>query len=330
MLFCHSRDRQTQPSNIMRRLRTAEEIGWLAEFPEDVWSVLMLAISFDKDDMLDFGFMLILLNTCKMFYRLLQKSLIAIVGKFDISQQFLGPQSFNKIHWLFDVLDAYSPVKNLRGYLQKMASHDLYHLSNCLSLLHLASLSSHHLQLSNQSTFIRFYAQHSPFILGSARLESFRGEIGDGYVYYVDHDEKRIRMFSKLPVLRVVVSFDSLYRQAVLIASKKNDKILLESVEQCDVACRNYYARLVRLVTDAGERVETRKVHKSDNIDACIVLIDNQQHYLFSYETRDFRTQCLVFPVSVKYSYTAYLLDKYHQRNWDRVLKTDRYLIMNK
>lgn len=153
-----SKKKENSSMKRVRTLQTAKKVGWLAEFPEEIYEYMLhFMLQSIRKEKAKFAFMLIMINTCKMFFRILQEAITVLLCdfvNFDVkytSNPFIKPGMkkipyFVRICEVFNMIESHTDSREyLRTCLIDDVYHDIEHLSNCLSLLHLANQEGHYL-----------------------------------------------------------------------------------------------------------------------------------------------------------------------------------------
>ena len=322
-----------------RILETAEEVGWLAEFPEELWQYMILYLLGEMKEGEKIAFMLVMINTCTMFYRILHGPIIMLLCDFvgfdavyadkKTLDSSVKTPSVVRMCEVFNMIESqFDPREYLRGCLVDDAYKTIEHHSNCLSLLHLAELEACHLCTTSKTTNRHDETYRARlFYEVNVDVAPFQ-ELGD--IYYFDAVTMETSCLKDRADVRVLQSIShTLYDQAMNIAnSKRYGDHLWTMLLHINPVLRESISFLVETIVTAGEAPRTKpmKVH-GDRFENVVITIGNKQHYIYSEAARSFREQCCVINCDEKkLTHTRFMLAKLHQRNWDIVTNSGRYV----
>jgi len=136
-----------------QRLRIASSVGWLAEFPDDLWGVIISHLPESEEGVPDLGLMLRLMSVSKTMCDLLKPATIALcrdVLAYTSRRKEMGKGRDRFFSCIVLLATATNPAGDLGLYIDHCINNKEYqtpeHLSNCLSLFHYAVEEAHYLR----------------------------------------------------------------------------------------------------------------------------------------------------------------------------------------
>ena len=321
------------------RLRIARNVGWLAEFPDDVWGMIIDFLPLDKYGP-DMDTMLSLTGTSKRMCNLLQTRILMLFSKvitFCTRPHVIMTKS-KRDYWLMYIyrfFNAAKPYVPLEKYVTQCMSNEAYqtreHVTNCLSLLHLAVCEGRYLDADNHSILEPYH--YTP-LAGPTKASSLYN-----LFYFRPSTKKAITVSRMFAEVGVVTHFtrhgkgdtQPLYDDACDILKKNLDvmrHIALRYHTLTDMepfAARSIIVDVIR--GEGKEPIKTRRPVCSDSLEYLIVKLDGCQHYIFSPEAESFVRNCFHSSLSVENATKAFILDSFHARNWAIVTQSDRFKI---
>lgn len=325
------------------RLKEAHAVGWLAAFPEELWTIMFASLRVDKNGAPELGLLLTLMGTCKMFFRLLKERVIVLLAEFlsfdaanthsrRIETYVLGKERLFVL--VGAVLDSVKYEINLREYLRVCAHDDTHqtvgHLTNALSLMHLAYMEGRYIYLE----FYDFYQQPGRYKFAYQSLCMLtiqRKNPSIEHIMYFDPVRRKAQSLLRM-TKNVAFKEPGLYIQNVAKRLVANDKSEAKRFAFIDEA-NSFYEReitalCVKAVVEAGESVITTKAiagkHRFEDI---ILTINNTQCSIFSKEASAFREQCFTSHLhrNLEDATYAYILTTNNASNWAIVTTSGRY-----
>lgn len=316
------------------RLRIARNVGWLAEFPDDVWCMIIDFLPLD-DHMPDLAILLCLVGTSKrMCSLLLQTRLLALFQK--VRTFYALPSNMKSDYWLVCIYRFFKAALssvNLEAYLTQCATNETYktpeHASNCLSLLHLAVSEGRYLDSDNCSVM-------TPYRYRPLSMPTPHSSLAN--LYYFRAATKKVvtvsRMYSEVGIVTHYMRYGKdgltpLYDQACDILKKNMDEtrhVELRFRASRDIEPFASRSLIVDVIRGEGkEPIKTRRPCYTDDFDDLLVTIDGKQHYIYSVEAEPFVRNCFHSSLSVEKATKAFIFDSFHARNWAIVTKSDRF-----
>ena len=333
----------------LKKLKEAESVGWLAEFPQDIYGILINSLRPDERGLPELGVMMSLMGTCKMIAGLLKEPIVAFLC--DL-MSFDGISKSNKINssgkgCLFEIIrnmpdnkecmfaiindTLHKARNNLRTYLLRVISdpsyHTTEHLSNSLSLIHLAYLEGRYLckrHVNRQNrTDVTYTYEYIPITTAYDMKNTQRL----GPVRYFNTETRKAQCLYRMSEVVAKQDNTSLQDLAIAMLKKGDAADILRTVQGLTFPCsRGTTAFLVEIMLDAGESMKAGRAHANNTLEDVIVTIDNKQCSIFSEAATLFRSKCFIAPTSrIEDATYAYLLSCLHTRNWAIVTDTGRY-----
>lgn len=320
------------------RLRIARNVGWLAEFPDDVWGMIIDFLPLDQY-VPDLATLLCLTGTSKRMFNLLQTRILALFGK---ARTFCTLPSTMRTgtddYWLmyvFRFFRAAKPYIDLVLYLKHCMTEEAYktreHITNCLSLLHLAVCEGRYLDSDNHSILQPYH--YTPLVRPTQR-----SALADLY-YFRPTTKKAVtvsRMFAELGIVSHYTlhgknGIRPLYDDACDILKKNMDEVRHIELRQRATTDLEPFA-LRSLIVDVirgegNEPIKTRRPRHTDSFEYLLVTLEGKQHYIFSTKAEPFVRNCFHSSLPVEKATKAFILDSFHARNWAIVTKSDRFKV---
>lgn len=320
------------------RLRIARNVGWLAEFPGDIWGMIIDFIPLDQY-VPDLATLLCLTGTSKRMFNLSQTRILALFGK--VCTFCALPSSMRKglddywLMYIYRFFRAAKPYINLELYLTLCVSNEAYktreHITNCLSLLYLAVCEGRYLDADNHSILQSYH--YTPLLMPT------RGSSLSNLYYFRPTTTKVVtisRMYSEVGIVSHYTMYGKagvrpLYDDACDILKKNLDEARLNdlrsklNVETEQLALRSLIVDIIR--EEGKEPIKTGRPCNTSKLEHVIIKLDGKQHYIFSTEAEPFLRNCFYSSLSVEKATKAFILDSFHARNWAIVTKSDRFRV---
>lgn len=318
------------------RLRIARNVGWLAEFPDDVWGMIIDFLPLDEYGP-DIGTMLCLTGTSKRMCNLLQTRILMLFSKVITfcTRPYIMMTKSKRDYWLMYIYRFFNAYTPLEKYVTQCMSNEAYqtreHITNCLSLLHLAVCEGRYLDADNHS------------ILEPYRYTPLTGPTKTSYLcnlfYFRPSTKKAITVSRMFAEVGVVTHFtrhgkggtQPLYDDACDILKKNLDETRHSALRHyISTDLEPFAARtiIVDVIRGEGkEPIKTQRPRCSDSFESLIVKLDGSQHYIFSPEAESFVRNCFHSSLSVENATKAFIFDSFHARNWAIVTESDRFKV---
>lgn len=327
----------------MKRLKRASSVGWLACFCDDLWIVITAQLPPIDRGIPDLGLLLRLVGTSKRMCSVIAPLILKLLSKFLAYKKIVSrascPDTYTGEEALFVYADfVFAEGQCLVGhrrYIEQCVStkecHTPQHLSNCLSLLHLAYLEG------------RYLHPH--------------GTWHDGRVQCPDHPRQSPFREDLMPYdrLKTIMYFRPETRKAVRLHLMRGEEVACTrpanrlSTSLCDMALSSLkekqkddtkrYTHFLSLPYDGekmrveavnilreNEALQNVKVTGEHFFNDLIISVDKKQYHIYAEEAKGFKERCFIqHGTTVKHATYAYLLHALHKRNWEIVTKSDRF-----
>ncbi len=330
------------------KLKLAKNAGWLAEFPDDLWHVIIQYLPTEKPhDIPDLGLMLSLMGVNKALCMLFTSRVMTLLSEsMSFVQNNEQPKGPSRLFWRISLfLEGIKEAgMDLRLYMTKCVTDKAYHtpehLTNCVSLLNLANREMTYLKSYTWRTGPGKMYYYSPLVTLSKHCINWELQ----HVKYMKTTKTKLRtthVAITLPLMKDIgtvrhymhaepVGESSLYLQASNLLKEigdENDPRLVKLRTLSRIGDRlPLRAMVVDILTEKAP-IKTAKPRNSDHMEDLLVTIDGRQHYFFSEATQAFRDKCFYSKLNVKDATQAYLLDAMHKRNWAVITKSDRFKV---
>ena len=334
--------------NIPRTLTEASLVGWVAEFPDDIWTTIFSYLPAAENGRPNLGLLLRLMATSKRMCLLIKPCVLVLLENFlnfcAYGLATRGCPDTYKCHGIYATfvyaimfVQRTPPRVDLRQYIKDCpideTNHTAQHLSNCVSLLNLAYLEGrylyvHHKQDEDYTGSCHGYHRYQSIIGDDEGKElSCQGALGTTLMYYNPVSKKVTPLWRmQYNVLGCNPSFAYLYNQLEesLKCFHEEHKIAsFRKLYPCDGRTKRIAAmKLLREmctvdVSDITQRTEFKYL---------IVRINQKPYYIYEQGANDFRKHCfLQANGSVQCATKAAILDSFHKRNYSIVTETDRF-----
>lgn len=319
-----------------QKFRIAKSVGWLAEFPVDIWGVIIGYLPESEKGVPDLALMLDLMSVSKTMCHLLKDSTLALcrdVLAYSSERKGMGKGRERFFTHILLFLNEANINGDLGLYINRCVIDKAYqtpeHLSNCLSLFHYVVEEAIHLkpQVVTSRGIINYaYRSLTKPTTNHTLLD---------LLYYRPSTKKAVtlyRMYGEVATLKHYINSpmgegSSLYKKAKDLLTKRGDTECLAKLKACatDEGKQAMRSMIVNILTEEAP-IETKRVRSNDHFEDIIVTIDGRQHYIYSEEARAFREHCFVDNGhGVALAGKAYILDSLRRRNWDIITKSDRF-----
>jgi len=332
-----------------KRLKKASSVGWLAHFCDDLWTIILTQLPPIDRRIPDLGLLLRLMGTSKRMCGLLTPQILKLLDNFlgflKLTKWSHCPDSYTGEQALFVYADFFfrDPrcLIDLERYIeqcvQTKALHTPQHLSNCLSLLHLAYMEGRYLhphgawqegrvQCPNHPRQSPFAEEVSPY----DRLKTI--------MYFKPEKRKAVRLHlmkeevaCSRPANRLSTSLCDM-ALASLKENQKEDDNNNNTERQIHFLTLPYDGEKMRVeavnILRENKTLQTVKATGDHYFHDLIVALDKtkEQYHVYSEEAKIFKTRCFIqHGRTVQHATYAYLLHSLHDRNWAIVTKSDRF-----
>lgn len=332
------------------RLKKAVSVGWLAEFPLELWAIIIGYLP-TPDLIPNLPLMLTLMGTSKAICSLFKQQVLILLQDFLTFDALPLKNKYCSDEWrpdtvLFACISHFfrvaKPLVDLHIYVDTVLNEALYHtpehLTNCLSLLRLAYLEGHYLYTHERYDGMAICPLH---VYRSPIQQLPKGYDKLKTIMYFNPVTKRVCHLYRMTKDVLCTKFDdydyynvgsgkngySAYEQAEAYLKTKgdNDKQLSE------FRALPFYKKAMRIRTidiiREHDKLVTHRPKGSDLFRELIVTVGNKQHYIYAEEAIPFKDRCFI-NVSDNHVETitwAYILHSFHERNWQIVTNTDRF-----
>jgi len=340
--------------------RLAKRVEWFAEFPSDVWAIIIAAyLPETRDGVPDLALMLRMMGTSKVMCSLFKDTVVTMLRESLAVTTLSHPE---RTHYRratdklsMQVAIFYSGIRHridlvpyLTACMNDKRYHTAQHLTNCVSLINLASLEAGYL------TPVMYIGASNLLVYHYAPLHEADSKCYLHTMGYVSRQSDRVtpltRMQNKVGrryTLSVCLQREyiaSIYDSSVAGIVQEKENLLAMTrrsiefdrhefkVEGDNIAVSHHIkAALVDLFTLSGVRLKTQALRGSHRFADLILTssLDGRQHHIYSEEARAFRESCFVNYVRNDRIDTFYRLHKLHARNWSIVADTDRFKLFS-
>lgn len=316
-----------------QRLRIASSVGWLAEFPADLWGVIISYLPEQEKGVPDLALMIRLMSVSKTMCQLLKAATIALcrdVLAYSSKRKEMGKGRDRFLSRLVLFITEVNANGELGLYINQCIENKAYqtpeHLSNCLSLFHYAVEEAIHL---HPYTWLYGSLKYTYTPLTKPTMNHSLLEL----LYYRPSTKKAVtlyRMYNEVGILKDYTDsgIPLCMRAKELLAQRGDDARLIKL--QTLTADGDKLAELSMIVAILTEEapIETARIRSGDYFDDLVVKINGRQHYIYSEEARGFRERCFVDNGhGVASAGKAYLLDSLRVRNWAIITESDRFKV---
>lgn len=345
-----------------QQLRTANEIGWVADIPYDIWTVIISHLPEVTHGIQDIGLMLNIMGTCKTICLLFKDCIHALINDSLAITELYDPNGWIRVEGGFlrsrpdrhigrlalfysGVCDA-SDI-DLFPYLTKCVTdreyHTPEHLTNCASLLHLATLEGQYLHVHNIDEDGNIYHEHIPFCDTVIReiiymrppckkaylLKRLYNDIGvaheDDFIESIPSWWSHLRCQELIDALTELKTRKSLIPRTPYDCLEYKPDVLIRSMIR---QSKKPHASIVEMLRRGGATIKTSNPSYCDKFQDIIVAIEGKQYSIYEDKAKSYRDLCFYSRLDVGSSTKACLLDSLHERNWDIVTKTDRFQVI--
>lgn len=335
-------------------LPLAKRVGWFAEFPYEVWAIVITYLPETTDRMPDLGLMLRMMGTSKMMCSLF-KDTVGVMLRESLAVTTLGhPRNYycraqDKLS--MHVAIFYSGtryrvdlVPYLTACMKDKRYHTAQHLTNCVSLLRLAVLEVAHLEpimyvgLTNPLVY-HYTPLHEPESNCYLHAVGYVSRLSDRVTPLTRMQDRAGRGYT-LSVCLYREYIPSIYDSSARMSIETRERLLVTTRQSMELdrhehrlegdritVSQHIRAALVDLFAVSGVTLKTQKLRGNHRFGDLILtsLSDGRQHHIYSEEARPFRESCFENQVGNDRITTFYLLHKFHARNWHTVCDSDRF-----
>ena len=320
------------------RLRIARNVGWLAEFPSDIWSVIIGYLPTDKQ-MPDLGLILCLMGTSKGMFSVFKQYVLALFTKvfaYNMSPRDSMKEKDYIYLCIYRFFTAAEKEIDLNAYLTQCVTNPGYktveHFTNCLSLLHLAVCECRYLDTEADTDLFE-----EPYVYRPLRKPTRHGKLYN-LCYFRPCSQKVVTVARMNKEVGVIGSHDARYLEltyddACKLLEKKGDETRLVELQRfARVAFRSFETRsiIIDIMNEQQMRINTHPPHSCIEFQDLIVTLEGKQHYIYSNEAQPFVRNCFYSPLRVGDAKVAFILDSFHARNWAIVTESDRFRTLEK
>ena len=316
------------------RLRIARNVGWLAEFPSDIWGVIIGHLPTDKE-MPNLGLVLRLMGTSKGMYSVFKQHVLTLFAKvlaYNMSPTNSTKKSDYMYICIYRFFTAAKKEIDLNAYLTQCVTNPSYgtveHLTNGLSLLHLAVCECRYLD-PECNTF------REPYFRTPLAKPTRYGHLRNLY-YFRPSAQKIVTVIRMNKEVSTIdhggaSSLQLTYYDACRLLEKKGDKTQLTELRRLGTMdTRSFVLRsmIVDVMNEeGGVPIKTHPPNHLVEFEDLIVTIEGKQHYIYSEEAEPFVRNCFYSPLCVDEATKAFVFNSCHARNWAIVTESDRFKV---
>lgn len=321
----------------VNRLRIARNVGWLAEFPSDIWGVIIGYLPTDKK-MPDLGLILRLMGTSKGMFSIFKQPVLTLLAKV-LAYNMAPTNSMKESDYIYlCIYRFFTAAKteiDLNAYLTQCVTNACYgtveHLTNCLSLLYLAVCECRYLDSDAVTDNFRERYVYRPLRKPTKRDRLRR-------LCYFSPSTRKVVTVERMTKEVAVIALDGgayalrlTYYETCRLLKERDDKtelVELQRLYDMDATSSAVRSMIIDIMNRAGMPIKTHLPHGGVEFEDLILTVEGKQHYIFSKEAEPFVRHCFYSSLRVEDARKAFILDSFHVRNWAIVTQSDRFKIV--